>query len=406
MTLVMTVLVRDEADIIVPMIEYHLAAGVDRIIVTDNGSIDGTRQILARYAADERVVVEDDPVQDKNQSKKVTRMARRAATEFGADWVINADADEFFVPLDRSMNLREVFARMPVEIVSAVIPVIDMTGEPTVDGAGIEALVFRDERVEEGLYQRSGLHAHATHDAIHVGSADVTVAQGNHHVSLASQGPVPPELSIESLHFPWRSYRQFEKKVVNAGRAYEASPHLRPSPRHHGMRDYRLWRAGVLEAAYIFRHPPASELGAAELLKDEWLHERLLSIARTGAATCPDLLDRALARVGARYDAASLEHSRDIMQPVLAIDEERTALAVRAAASAQAETAVRSQLEVAQRRIAELEQETVELADELTRVSAELTRIEEHPAFRVSRATLRWARSMSPANIIGHVRRK
>jgi hypothetical protein len=48
--LVLTILVRDEVDVIETTIDYHLAQGVDTIIATDNRSRDGTRQILGRYA--------------------------------------------------------------------------------------------------------------------------------------------------------------------------------------------------------------------------------------------------------------------------------------------------------------------------------------------------------------------
>ena len=49
MMLVLTLLCRDEADILESMLRFHLAQGVDRIIATDNGSVDGSLEILQRF---------------------------------------------------------------------------------------------------------------------------------------------------------------------------------------------------------------------------------------------------------------------------------------------------------------------------------------------------------------------
>ena len=49
MKLVMTLLVRDEADIISSNIDFHLDQGVDFIIAMDNLSVDGTTEILRAY---------------------------------------------------------------------------------------------------------------------------------------------------------------------------------------------------------------------------------------------------------------------------------------------------------------------------------------------------------------------
>ena len=107
----MTLLVRDERDIVEEHLAFHLAAGVDEVIVTDHASTDGTEEILARYESDGRVRVLREPEGPFRQREWVTGMARLAATEHGADWVINGDADEFWWP--RGGSLQEVLAAVP-----------------------------------------------------------------------------------------------------------------------------------------------------------------------------------------------------------------------------------------------------------------------------------------------------
>jgi len=257
--LAMTVMVRDEADIIRPMIEHHLDQGVDVLIVTDNGSVDGTAEILGEFAERGLIDLRHDPVQRKQQSSVVTGMARDAATRYGADWVVNADADEFWVTRDPALTLKQAFEHIDPALRAFAVPVVDMTGPAALAGTGLQRLIYRDERTVEQL-NAVGLHAHSTPDAVHVGDPDIEVAQGNHFVNLESAGEPDPAYAVEVLHFPWRSWRQFAHKVENAGRAYESNPELTPSPNHHGMRDYRRLRAGTLLASYLVRNPTAEEL--------------------------------------------------------------------------------------------------------------------------------------------------
>src|SRR4026208_566017 len=98
MTLVMTLLARDEIDVVDSWLAFHLNAGVDLVIATDNRSEDGTTEVLEEYVRSGHVRLIREPGEDLRQNEWVTRMARLAATEYGADWVINSDADEFWWP--------------------------------------------------------------------------------------------------------------------------------------------------------------------------------------------------------------------------------------------------------------------------------------------------------------------
>ncbi|WP_291057566.1 glycosyltransferase family 2 protein [Herbiconiux sp.] len=384
MKLATTVMVRDEADIIGAMLDHHLAQGVDVIIVTDNGSVDGTTDILQGYADRGLIELRHDPTHRKQQAPVVTQMARDAASLHGADWVINADADEFFVPVDRSLTLHEVFEQLDPAIKAFLVPVTNLTGPAAASGSGLGRLTYRDERPEAAL-RATGLRAHPTADAIHVGDPQIDVIQGNHFVSLASQGAPPEALAIEVLHLPWRSWEQYRNKVEIAGRAYDDNPELSPSPNHHGMRDYRRLQAGALLPFYLLRHPDEAELAeglaAGHFRRDDTL---------TGLASpVPDgefeaeVLERFRSVAPALRDAEARSHAS-----LVALDEQhRVALAEQQAAFDQQ---LADERQRAADEAAAVEQEFVRTRQELelTRVhvgslEARLATLEGRPLVRV-----------------------
>lgn len=329
MTLAMTIMVRDEADVIGAMIDHHIRQGVDVLLVTDNASSDGTTEILERYAADGAIHLYHHPAHDKRQNETVTAMARRAATEFGADWVLNADADEFWLPVDRSLTLGEVFARMSPALRSFTVPVVDMIGPPAATGAGLDRLVHRDTRSDEDL-RSIGLLAHSTHNSAHIADPDVRVSQGNHYVSIPSAGDPPEELRIEVLHLPWRSWEQYERKVVNAGEAYGRSG-LTPSPNHHGMRDYRRWLDGTLLPHYVIRHPSADEIQSGEAAGTLLRDDVLASSSTNASASTPldpavETLARATGAAMVKADRRILELEEELGAATAEIDRVRDAL--------------------------------------------------------------------------------
>jgi hypothetical protein len=94
MHIVGLMLVRNEADIVRTNLLHHLAQGIDRFLVVDNGSTDGTDRALEELARGGRVrwTRDDGPYR---QAEITTELAREAFRG-GADWVLPIDADEFW----------------------------------------------------------------------------------------------------------------------------------------------------------------------------------------------------------------------------------------------------------------------------------------------------------------------
>src|SRR6266404_3764037 len=137
----MTLLVRDNQDVIAANIAYHLLRGVDHLIVTDNGSVDATRAIVEDFARAGNITLIDEPDDDYDQPAWVTRMAR-AAAEMGADWVIHNDADEMWWPVEG--NLKTTLERVPPECGSVIVQRSNMLPVRVLRGHPFERMVLRN----------------------------------------------------------------------------------------------------------------------------------------------------------------------------------------------------------------------------------------------------------------------
>ena len=325
MKFVVTVMVRDEVDIIAAWVEHHVAQGADLIIATDNGSVDGSTEVLQRYADLGVLELHHDPVFRKQQHAVVTGMARRACTEFAADWVINADADEFWVPCDKRLTLRSALEAIPLSFNAFTVPVTNLVGPPAMRGSGVDRLLWRDKRTPEQLHA-VGIFAQPTDDAVHRGDPTIKVSQGNHFVSLESAGQPDEAFALEVLHLPWRSWLQFERRVINSGRAYEANPTLRPSKNHHGMADYRRHLAGRLTYAFLARLPLEKDLAGGEtdgaFVYDAWLRDHLHALV--DRTLLPDLVARCLdASQDEPIDPTEHERGANLGRLFIALERER-----------------------------------------------------------------------------------
>lgn len=314
--IVMTLMVRDEVDVIAAMIEHHLAQGIDLIIATDNGSVDGTREVLADYAALGVVELHDDPRHEKQQAEVVTRMARRAYVEHGAEWVINADADEFWFA-SAGGTVAAALRNAPTSIESFDVPVHNLFGRPLESGSAIRSHVWRDERTESEL-NAVGLHAHPTQDCVHRGNALVEVVQGNHATSLplTPAADVPESARLEVLHLPYRTWSRYQHRVETTAAAYSVSGRT-PSPRHHGMRDARWHERGELDHVFVARHPVIDAddtTSSSGFVHDARLRNELERLLLNGARL-PERLSESLADPVWMTDERELRKRFEVVGP-------------------------------------------------------------------------------------------
>ena len=200
-------MVRDEADVIEPVIR-HMQREVDHLIVADNGSKDGTREILESLG----VEVIDDPEIGYYQSRKMSALAQRAI-EAGATWIVPFDADEYWKakggPLDK------VLMSLPPEALVAEAALVDHvpTGaDDATDTNPITRIGWR--RTAQAPLRKVAVRA----------IPGVKIHQGNHSASFPNT-PHPLTVTgwLEVRHFPYRSVDQFIQKARNGAEAYAAT---------------------------------------------------------------------------------------------------------------------------------------------------------------------------------------
>ena len=283
MKLVVTVLARDEADVIDAQISFHLNAGADFVIATDNNSRDGTTEILEGYVREGVLHLIHEPAEGLRQGEWVTRMARLAATDFGADWVINTDADEFWWP--RGGSLKEVLAAVPEQY--GIVQAFWRSFVPRPDDDA-----FFADRMIVRLSQQAPINDPTSFyrpviKVAHRADPHVLVARGNHTLLDSSFLPLATWHPLEVLHFPLRSRAQWTRKVQLQGDAF--TKHIERAGTGYHLKGYDALRAGRIDEQYesLVVDDAALERGiaAGTLGVDSRLREALRTLRAGGRLT-------------------------------------------------------------------------------------------------------------------------
>lgn len=212
MTVAAVTMVKDELDILAPVIR-HTATQVDFLIVADNASSDGTRELLDELARDLPLTVVDDPEVAYYQSHKITALARLARGA-GARWVLPIDADEIWVARD-GRRIADVLSDQPEQVVITDAALYDHVAT---------ALDDHDEPdpVRRLVWRRP---AAAPLPKVAVRALDgLTIHQGNHGASFTGiEHPARVGGRLVVHHYPYRSVAQMARKARNGAAAYAAT---------------------------------------------------------------------------------------------------------------------------------------------------------------------------------------
>jgi len=259
-------IVRDAVDLVGVNLRYHVAAGIERIVVVDNGSTDGTWACLQDLAQRLPLDIRRDP--GPFEQTRLVNAAIQQAGRGGAEWVIPIDVDEFFMA---PRGLATVLAEIDAPVVEAKVvnfvqrrwrrrptprALLTMDHTPEVPVGSVRAAVLLDAR-------RRGLVEIEWEPSVIVRpSPALEIGRGNHSTTNAG-GPTRRTSEIVVLHAPLRAMGVVRKRLDHARRLDEAGIpagygwHLRGMPRQHRARR-TLWRAnstwrGALSAAGVRR---------------------------------------------------------------------------------------------------------------------------------------------------------
>ena len=256
-TLVMTILVKNEADIIEKNIRTHSKLGIDAFVIMDNNSTDGTLEILKQLKNEFEITI----IEEKGlyqQAKFMTKLAKSAKEIYNADWIINNDADEFWLPQNGYKNLKEALKFKGSSLTAHRYNMLLTTEDKN----------YYDSiyRVENPVYYRDEILKNSDTVSIILSKSSpkviinpnglIKVKSGNHRAkhlmnlkdNYKRYDKIERFPNITVFHFQIRSYEQFEKQIVNRKMLLESGKNIAMG--NHYRRWVEIYNNGKLKEEF------------------------------------------------------------------------------------------------------------------------------------------------------------
>ena len=278
--LIMTLLVKDEEDIVAFCIEHHLHMGVDYIFAADDGSTDNTLVILQKYEQKGLLHLVQLSKKRWNQAEVVNQLGEMAHSKFSNAIIFHCDADELWVPT--TGNLKQELTEHP-RITGLYVPVInvllkDLNGLEQFPDNAIYYVVKPKEYNSSANQQIHNffLHKYPAKVMYNLKNRYLYVSAGNHEIiSNGKKVIMAKSMNITIFHFPVRSKKQFYNKVVKAKYVFKDDKNIQVEAGWH----WRVWVEELNRGNFdqLYRNCIVSKENSKKLIKQKIIEKRIFS---------------------------------------------------------------------------------------------------------------------------------
>ena len=247
----MTILVKNEADIIEKNIRFHASKGVDNFVVMDNDSTDGTREILEELKKEYEITIIDEKG-IYSQAKWMTKLTYIAKKKYNPTWLIPNDADEFWWC---EGNLKEnLNSKKYVLTVDRFNFLLQENKEWYKSEYRVENPIFYRKNTQLNVEKISIILTKISPKVIIKPKGLLWIRGGNHKALnifdfrdyFKHYDKIKRYEKIKVFHFPIRSFEQFKKNIENRKKLLEAGAKMGP----HYKRWVKLLNEGKLEEEF------------------------------------------------------------------------------------------------------------------------------------------------------------